>query len=255
MFAVPDRLWGKPVRCSRCKTTFTLPRRPQSSGAPLPSSVPTELATAPRKVGGDHGNAGGAMAGRAWAVIAGVLVCALVVLLVVAAVQHRSVTTTRPRSSPSLTDPTLDQKITNSIGMKLVLIPKGKFMMGSPDGEKDRSDEEGPRHEVEISRAFYMGVYPVTQAEYATVIGKNPSRFSRTGLASSSVAGLDTGRFPVDDLSWHDVVAFCEALTRRDTKKPAGWMYGLPTEAEWEYACRAGTQTAYSFGDDPERLV
>jgi formylglycine-generating enzyme required for sulfatase activity len=142
----------------------------------------------------------------------------------------------------------------NSVGMKLVRIGPGTFTMGSPEGEAGRLDHEGPQHAVELTRLFYLGVYPVTQEEYEKVTGKNPSGFSRGGRAKDEVQGLDTQRFPVENASWHDAVAFCEALNKKDLKLPAGWSYGLPTEAEWEYACRAGTTIAYSFGDDPKDL-
>jgi len=108
-----------------------------------------------------------------------------------------------------------------------------------------------PQHEVELSRPFYVGQYPVTQAEYVNVTGKaNPSWFSKNGGGKTKVLGMDTSRFPVEEVSWDDAVAFCEALNRQDADRRPGWAYALPTEAEWEYACRAGTTTIYFFGDD-----
>jgi formylglycine-generating enzyme required for sulfatase activity len=145
--------------------------------------------------------------------------------------------------------------ITNSIGMKLKLIKPGTFLMGSPKEEEGRQDIEGPQHSVEITRPFYLGVYPVTQAEYVQVTSqKNPSWFSKEGRGKSAVEGLDTSRFPVESVSWDEAAAFCEALNRLEAKKPAGWKYALPTEAEWEYACRAGSKTTYFFGGDAENL-
>ena len=138
------------------------------------------------------------------------------------------------------------KQITNSIGMKLVLIPAGKFMMGSPDSEKDRETDEGPQHEVEITRPFYMGVYLVTQAEYERVMGKNPSFFSAAG---GGVKDMDTTRFPVEMVSWNDAVEFCRKLSQLPEEKQAGRVYRLPTEAEWEYACRAGTTTRFYSGN------
>ena len=146
------------------------------------------------------------------------------------------------------------EQMTNAIGMKLKLIKPGKFLMGSPPDENGRQDDEGPQHEMEITQPFYMGVYPVTQGEYEQVMGKNPSWFSADGLGSDKVQGLLTRRFPVEFVTWDHAVDFCEALDRKDATRPAGWHYGLPTEAQWEYACRAGTTTAYSFGDDPRDL-
>jgi formylglycine-generating enzyme required for sulfatase activity len=143
----------------------------------------------------------------------------------------------------------LAQDFTNSVGMKLVLIPAGSFTMGSPKEERWHEDDEA-QHRVEITRPFYMGIYVVTQEEYVQVTKKeNPSWFSSAGGGKDRVAGLDTSRFPVEQVYWEDADAFCQALSRLDTRKPAGWVYRLPTEAEWEYACRARTQTAFHYGD------
>ena len=104
------------------------------------------------------------------------------------------------------------QEVTNSIGMKLVLIPAGKFMMGSPKDEKDREQDED-QHEVEITKDFYLGVYTVTQAEYEKVMGNNPSRFSAKGDGKDKVKDMDTSRFPVENVSWDDAVVFCKKLS------------------------------------------
>ncbi len=140
------------------------------------------------------------------------------------------------------------ETISNSVGMKLVLIPRGKFTMGSPAEEKDRSDDEGPRHEVEITRPFYLGVYEVTQQQYEKVMGKNPSWFSTAGGGADRVKGLDTSEFPVESVSWKEAVEFCEKLSARKQEKDRGRAYRLPTEAEWEYACRAGSSSTFHFG-------
>ena len=123
-------------------------------------------------------------------------------------------------------------EITNSIGMKLRLIPPGEFMMGSPDSDRDARDDEKPQHKVKITKPFYLGVYEVTQAEYERVMGANPSH--STGASK-----------PVESVSWNNATEFCKRLSAKEGKT-----YRLPTEAEWEYACRAGTTTRYSFGDD-----
>ena len=128
----------------------------------------------------------------------------------------------------------LADPITNSVGMKLQPIAPGSFIMGSPEHEKDRKPTETER-EITISREFYIGVYEVTQAEYEAVMGHNPAREKGATL-------------PVDHVTWHDAVAFCDKLTAQES----GMRYRLPTEAEWEYACRAGTATRYYWGDDPE---
>jgi formylglycine-generating enzyme required for sulfatase activity len=148
--------------------------------------------------------------------------------------------------------------ITNTIGMKLKLIPAGEFLMGAPDGEPEAQEDEKPRHHVRITRPFYLGVYPVTQAEFREVMGNSPSWFSAGGGGRAKVSGLDTSRHPVECVSWQDAIAFCNKLSEREGLGPcyrpdggrieSGEGYRLPTEAEWEYACRAGTTTAFAFG-------
>ncbi len=160
--------------------------------------------------------------------------------------------------------------ITNSIGMKLAVIPAGTFLMGSPDGEAGRHSDE-TLHEVRITRPFHLGVYEVTQAEYERVMGTNPSCFSvqanvsdeaaaaagrwldpdRPGGGRRRVLGLDTSRFPVEMVFWQEAVDFCLKLSALPDEQAAGRVYRLPTEAEWEYACRAGTTTPFHFGTQP----
>ena len=139
------------------------------------------------------------------------------------------------------------KEITNSIGIKLVLVPKGTFMMGSPESEQGRNENE-TQHEVTISKDYYLGVYEVTQAQYEKVMGKNPSYFQ------GAVVGNENADLPVEMVSWDDAVEFCKKLSELPDEKKAGRVYRLPTEAEWEYACRAGSKTAYSF-DDEEGLL
>jgi formylglycine-generating enzyme required for sulfatase activity len=116
---------------------------------------------------------------------------------------------------------------TNSISMEFVLIPAGTFMMGSPDSDAEAYDREKPAHRVTISQSFYLGKYPVTQVQWAAVMGNNPSRFQANPHA------------PVDSVSWDDVQVFLHKLNERERSGD----YRLPTEAQWEYACRAGTET------------
>jgi formylglycine-generating enzyme required for sulfatase activity len=114
--------------------------------------------------------------------------------------------------------------------------------MGSPANEVERGADEGPQTRVTLSRGFYLGRYEVTQGEYLSVIGSNPSFF--TG---------DTNR-PVEQVTWTDANNYCTQLTTRERmagRLPAGWAYRLPTEAEWEYASRAGSTNRFSYGDDP----
>src|SRR5262245_51092066 len=131
------------------------------------------------------------------------------------------------------------KELTNSIGMKFRLIPAGKFVMGSPEDEKDRVKGDAEfQHEVEITTPFYLGVYEVTQKQYETVVGKNPSWFSSTGGGEDEVKGLDTSAFPVERVSYKDAIAYCQKLSESAAEKKAGRVSRLPTEAEWEYACR-----------------
>jgi formylglycine-generating enzyme required for sulfatase activity len=144
----------------------------------------------------------------------------------------------------------LSGRLVNTIGMELVLIPAGRFLMGSPPNEKDRRSDE-QQHEVEITRPFYLGVYQVTQEEYERIMGRNPSYFSATGGGKDQVKGLDTRRFPVENVSWDDAVAFCRKLSELPAEKAAGRAYRLPTEAEWEYACRGGAPFQHPFHFGP----
>jgi formylglycine-generating enzyme required for sulfatase activity len=139
------------------------------------------------------------------------------------------------------------KEITNSIGMKLVLIPKGTFMMGSPASEEGRRKDEN-QHEVTISKDFHLGVYEVTQAQYEKVIGRNPSHFQRARVDNQNAD------LPVEQVSWDASVEFCKKLSALPEEKKAGRVYRLPTEAEWEYACRAGSKTAYSFGESSKSI-
>jgi uncharacterized protein (TIGR02996 family) len=139
--------------------------------------------------------------------------------------------------------------VTNSLGMTFALIPAGTFFMGSPEDELDRGSDEGPLHEVEITRPFYLGVHPVTQEQYQRLAGTNPSHFAPHGPGAAQVRGLSTHNFPVECVSWDNAQEFCRRLTAHPEERAAGRTYRLPTEAEWEYACRAGTTTAFHAGN------
>jgi formylglycine-generating enzyme required for sulfatase activity len=131
----------------------------------------------------------------------------------------------------------LPEAITNSIGMEFVKIPAGTFIMGSPYSDREADDDEKPAHQVTISRPLYMGKYEVTQAQWQAVMDDNPSRLKGDNL-------------PVENVSWDNVQEFIKRLNQREGKEACR----LPTEAEWEYAARAGTTTRYSFGDDVAQL-
>jgi formylglycine-generating enzyme required for sulfatase activity len=138
--------------------------------------------------------------------------------------------------------------LTNSVGMKFAPIPAGKFTMGSPDTERDRGRDE-EQHEVAITKPFYLGVHEVTQGEYEKVLGKNPSFFSAVGPGKQRVANKNPSDHPVEMVTWNDATAFCGKLSELPAEKAAKRAYRLPTEAEWEYACRAGTKTPLHFGE------
>jgi formylglycine-generating enzyme required for sulfatase activity len=125
---------------------------------------------------------------------------------------------------------------------RFAYVPAGTFTMGSPDGEQDRGSNEGPQTRVTLTKGFWMGRYEVTQAEYLAVMGSNPSYF--TGALNR----------PVEQVTWYEATNYCARLTAQERsagRLQAGWAYRLPTEAEWEYAARAGTTTRFSYGDDP----
>jgi formylglycine-generating enzyme required for sulfatase activity/serine/threonine protein kinase len=160
----------------------------------------------------------------------------------------------------------LPRTITNSLGMKLTLIHPGSFLMGSPGAEtgrgadegpqhdvtlpialwrrlrRGRGADEGPQHDVTLTQPFYLGVYPVTQREYEAVIGRNPAHFTKSNGGGPA--------HPVEQVSWDEAVRFCRGLSLLTAEKQAGRDYRLPTEAEWEFACRAGTTTAFAVGEN-----
>jgi len=131
--------------------------------------------------------------------------------------------------------------VKNSIGMTFVRIPAGVFLMGSPESEFGHREHESPLHEVRITKPFYMSITPVTQAQYHAVKNKNPSQFNR-----SHGGGPD---HPVDSVTWDQAFRFCEKLSKMPEEEVHHRTYRLPTEAEWEYACRAGTTTPFYTGE------
>jgi formylglycine-generating enzyme required for sulfatase activity/uncharacterized caspase-like protein len=124
------------------------------------------------------------------------------------------------------------EDLSNGITLEMVQIPGGSFMMGSPASEKGRTQDESPQHQVNVP-AFSMGKYVVTQAQYQQIMGNNPSYFTEK-----------EAKLPVEQVSWNNAVDFCLKLSQQ-----TGREYRLPSEAEWEYACRAGTTTPFHFGE------
>lgn len=130
----------------------------------------------------------------------------------------------------------------------LVFIPPGTFVMGSPTNEASRTPDE-TQHTVVLSRGFWMGKFEVTQAEYLNVVGSNPSWFN--GVRNGTNYDTDLTR-PVESMRWYDATNYCGLRTLRERAAgmiPSQYVYRLPTESEWEYACRAGTTSAFYLGD------
>jgi formylglycine-generating enzyme required for sulfatase activity len=176
------------------------------------------------------------------------------------------------------------------VGVELAMrwIPPGTFMMGSPANEVGRWDDEGPRHSVTLTRGFYMGIYPVTQEQYAAVMtgNVNGANASPSNFGSSPADGEVQARRPVEMVRWYHAILFCNRLSMQQgltpvyningSTNPANWGfiptsfnnrwdavtanwnangYRLPTEAEWEYACRAGTTTAWYTGNTADATL
>lgn len=135
--------------------------------------------------------------------------------------------------------------------MAFVRVPAGEFWMGSAEDDAAADADERPRHLVRLTRPFFIGVHEVTQAEYEQVVGENPSWFSPNGHGRDRLGDVDAARLPVDYVTWDEAVAFCRRLSDLPDEKRAGRRYRLPTEAEWEYAARAGSERRYHFGDEP----
>jgi formylglycine-generating enzyme required for sulfatase activity len=123
------------------------------------------------------------------------------------------------------------EDLANDTQLEMVAIPGGTFIMGSPENEVERFSDESPQHEVTVP-GFFIGKYQLTQLQYQTIMGTNPSYFKGDNR-------------PVEGVCWEDAVKFCQKLNHRTLGN-----YRLPSEAEWEYACRAGTKTPFHFGDN-----
>jgi len=155
------------------------------------------------------------------------------------------INTSLPLQSPDITS------LTNSIGMEFSKIPAGEFIMGLPNAELDEGfwpHDEAPSHKVIIPSPFLMGICEVTQSQYESVIGSNPSWHNPNGEGKSEVdSGKSTALHPVENVTWYQAVKFCQMLSEFPQEKAAKRSYRLPTEAEWEYCCRSGSSEPYPF--------
>ena len=137
---------------------------------------------------------------------------------------------------------TISVNLVGGATMEMVWIAPGTFLMGSPDSEPERGRNEGPQHKVTITKGFYLGKYEVTQGQWESVMG--------TRLWAGQPYVLENPDYPAIYISWVDIQEFVQRLNKAEGAE----LYRLPTEAEWEYACRAGTTTRWSFGDDQSQL-
>jgi formylglycine-generating enzyme required for sulfatase activity len=167
-----------------------------------------------------------------------VLVCLLIVASGRAEQKTNPATAATPKAAIAKVASVPVKEISVDLGrgvkMEMILIPAGEFMMGSEKGGKN----EKPIHKVRITKPFYIGKYEVTQEQWLAVMGTNPNDFTIGA------------KYPVEKVSWYD----CQDFAKKVGEKVGGGAFRLPTEAEWEYACRAGTTTEYSFGDSDRAL-
>jgi formylglycine-generating enzyme required for sulfatase activity len=155
----------------------------------------------------------------------------------------------RPASSPL--GGGLPWTFENALGMRFVLVQPGTFLMGSPPDEADRYDDER-QHEVTLTKPFYLSVHQVTQGQWKTVMGSNPSDFSRAGVCEAwlkDVCDAELDRFPVESVSWDEARWFLKKLAVLTDETSHGREYRLPSEAQWEYACRGGHLIRAILGD------
>ena len=161
-----------------------------------------------------------------------------VLLLAILAIAGRSTGSGQGPDVKSVpASPRLGDRFTNSVGVTLTYIPPGEFIMGSAKDERGRNADESPQHKVMITQGFFMSTTEITQAQYRAIMGQCRSHFIGD-------------RLPAEGVSQDEGVEYCDKLSVKESRT-----YRLPTEAEWEYACRAGKTTRYACGDDERQLA
>jgi formylglycine-generating enzyme required for sulfatase activity/tRNA A-37 threonylcarbamoyl transferase component Bud32 len=211
---------------------------------------------------------GGLAAGRRWwkGVVAAGLVAALVIALAMAFHRPQEKKADQPKGEDESRVKVVPAVSAKPPAIDMLAIPAGEFWMGASESDKNAFEDEKPRHKVKITQPFHLARTKVTQAQYEEVMGGNPSAFTSRGRFKGKIKSLDTKEHPVESISWMDAIRFCNGLSERHGLTPyykidgktvtihGGNGYRLPTEAEWEYACRAGTDSVWSFGEKVDDL-
>jgi formylglycine-generating enzyme required for sulfatase activity len=223
---VKDRLAGKQVSCPGCGhvTLIPPPAEPPSLRGDKAPGASAKIAATNGRTAKHASPAGARPSGRSRSPLWLVLAAAAVAVLVAAVVVFRT-----KAKGPGAQGGDPPARVTNRLGMEFALVPRGKAWL-------DEGDDQPRFKEVDISQDFYLGVYEVTQEEWEKVMGKNPSLFQAEGVTPE-----EQKRFPVESVTWSDAQLFAERVNEQ--AKEAGWAYRLPSEEEWEYACRGGPMT------------
>ena len=245
-YQMSDDKAGRKFRCRACEAVIHIPDEAEYEDeyeAPArPRRKPASKrgrAGGGRKKSRSKKSKSGANTGRMIGIAVGVIAVTVISIFSYSVYQQDQPTTPEETVSSPETPNSSDEPaakagvpVVNSIGMRFVPIPAGTFTAGT---FKMGDADYGPAHKVTLTQAFELGQHEVTQEQYEKVMGKNPSKFKGK-------------QKPVEQVSWNDAVEFCRKLSELPEEKSGDYAYRLPTEAEWEYSCRAGTKTSYSFG-------
>lgn len=236
--------------------------------AERPASMKAVIAELERLLGPGHAKSSARR--RSWWVVAGAALAASVLAIVfLPMLGHYVAPESKENGQGSAGNPKAASHKTNGKApqIDMVHVAAGEFWMGASESDRDAAENEKPRRRVKITQAFFLGKTKITQAQYKEVMGTNPSAFSAAGRFKERVKGKDTKDHPVESISWLDAVRFCNRLSERHELPPyyqidgdrvtvrGGAGYRLPTEAEWEFAARAGSTTTWYFGENPAELA